>query len=200
MHPSVRPGPSAVPTYPSLCPGARSLSSTLSAPAHPQPADTAWKSLPWFPWKLGAKNHFQGHVCHSDKATLVHTNPQGRPVWRADPTPGREGSYSLRKEEQKTDCGRNQRDWLQRETSWSTSTSPERSPGPSLLLGVLTRPHLRGAGFGLCGSERQRPYLGSGDCSWRLCSPQPLTPDWELGLKPKRVEVPIHRSTKKLLS
>jgi hypothetical protein len=47
-------------------------------PSPPQPADTAWKSLPWFPWKLGAKNYFQGHVSHSDKATLVHTKPQGK--------------------------------------------------------------------------------------------------------------------------
>lgn len=42
----------------------------------PQLADTAWKSLPWFPWKLGTKDHFQGHGSHSDKATLVHTKPE----------------------------------------------------------------------------------------------------------------------------
>lgn len=82
-HPTVRHGPSTVPSHPTCAPGALSLSSALRAPAHPQPADTAWKSLPWFPWKLGAKNHFQGHVSHSNKANVVHTNP------KEDPTPGR---------------------------------------------------------------------------------------------------------------
>lgn len=44
-------------------------------PSLTQLADTAWKSLPWFPWKLGTKDHFQGHGSHSDKAMLVHTKP-----------------------------------------------------------------------------------------------------------------------------
>lgn len=84
--------PLQCPPTPACAQGALSLRSAPSALAHLQPADTAWKSLPWFPWKLGAKNHFQGHVSHSDKATLVNTNPQGRPVLRAGRTPGRRGS------------------------------------------------------------------------------------------------------------
>ena len=169
-------------------------------PPTPSQLTLLGRVCPGFHGKLEPRTISRGMSVTQTKppwSTPTHREDQCREP--TPPPPGREGSYSLRKEEQKTDCGRNQRDWLQRETSWSTSTSPERSPGPSLLLGALTRPHLRGAGWGLCGSERQRPYLGSGDCSWRLCSPQPLTPDWELGLKPKRVEVPIHRSTRKTL-
>lgn len=63
--------PSSAPIRPSLC---------LT-----QLADTAWKSLPWFPWKLGTKDHFQGHGSHSDKAMLVHTKPGRRPLWRTNP-------------------------------------------------------------------------------------------------------------------
>lgn len=84
--------PSQGPPTQACAQGALSLSSTLSAPAHPQPADTAWKSLPLFPWKLGSKNHFQRHVSHSDKATLVHTNAQGRPESRTYPALERRGN------------------------------------------------------------------------------------------------------------
>ena len=64
-----------------------------------------------------------------------------------------------------------------------------RGTGPSLLLG--------GVGSGLCGSERQRPDLGTEDCSRRLCSFQPPIPDWEPGLKPERAEASVHIHTKK---
>lgn len=185
--------PLQCPPIPACARGALSLSSTLSALAHPQPADTAWKSLPWFPWKLGAKNHFQGHVSHSDKATLVHTNPLGRPG--VDPTPGREGSQSLRKEEQKTDCGRNQRGWLQRDNLEHPHVSEEpwafTAPGGSDLS-----PSER-SWVGLCGSERKGPYAGSANYTWRLCCPQLLTPDWELGLKPERELKLLFTSTPK---
>lgn len=57
------------------------LSTHLSKPmpqcsSPTQLADTAWKSLPWLPWKLGTKDHFQGHGSHSDKAMLVHTKAE----------------------------------------------------------------------------------------------------------------------------
>lgn len=164
--------PLQCPPIPACARGALSLSSTLSALAHPQPADTAWKSLPWFPWKLGAKNHFQGHVSHSDKATLVHTNPLGRPG--VDPTPGREGSQSLRKEEQKTDCGRNQRGWLQRDNLEHPHVSEEpwafTAPGGSDLS-----PSER-SWVGLC-DQRERGHMQDllttpGGCAVPNSSPQ----------------------------
>lgn len=64
-----------------------------------------------------------------------------------------------------------------------------RGTGPSLLLG--------GVGSGLCGSERQRPDLGTEDCSWRLCFFQPPIPDWEPGLKPEGAEASVRIHTKK---
>lgn len=71
----------------------------------------------------------------SDKATLVHTNPLGRPG--ANPIPGREGSQSLRREEQKTGCGRNQRGGLQRDNLECPHVSEEpwafTAPGGSDL-------------------------------------------------------------------
>lgn len=143
------------------------MSGFRRARSHPQvqlhqPSDTAWGSLPWLPWKLGAKNHFQGPVNHSDTAPLqTQVHPQKRP----QPRKRRKLVLQARGREE-------ERRW---DSERKALLSTPFLGGIWVLiapLGALTHPLF---GFELCRSEPWRLHVGSADCIWRfpLSKPSP---------------------------